>query len=231
MSRSNHDYDKADGEDDANAMSSAINALKGKEFEENDLKFYFKQVEIKMKGAGVKKNFTKLEVLSSILPTRVINEVKPILRKEEDEFPNKDAYFQLKNEIKRIFGPSQASHYQRAMSRVLTGKPSQLCRALINDMCDTELTNCCCHKWVFGKWHEALPSSVKQAVAHHSFNKDTMRDVLQLADNVFESTRPAANVAAAQVAALEDTAFHQDFPSEGQAAAAEVAAIVSSLPL
>ena len=66
-------YDKADGEDDANAMSSAINALKGKEFEENDLKFYFKQVEIKMKGAGVKKNFTKLEVLSSILPTRVIN--------------------------------------------------------------------------------------------------------------------------------------------------------------
>ena len=195
-----------------------------------------------MKSNGVKKNYTKLEVLTSLIPKRVQDEVKPLLCMEEDEFPNKDAYYQVKCEIKRIFGPSEASQYQRAMSRVLSGKPSQLARALINDMCDHKLNGCCCHKWIFGRWHECLPTAVKQAVAHTTFNKDTLEDVLTLADKVYDSTRPHQSVAAikapAAVAAVStnpsphDTAFREaepthNWPTEEQLAnmPPEVAAV------
>ena len=90
----------------------------------------------------------------------------------------------------------------------MTGKPSQLARALIEDMCEHEMDGCCCAKWIFGLWHRALPSAVKQAVAHHKFNKDTYKLVLQLADDVFESTRPAPAVA------VLDQGFHPTWPSE-----------------
>ena len=153
-------YDVQNGTDDDRAMQSAVAALKGYKFDKNDLEFYFGRVEIQMKSNGVKKNFTKLEVLTTILPSEVIEEIKPLLRKQESDFPNNDAYKQVKDEILRIFGLSDASHYQRAKGRVLSGKPSQLARAIMNDMCDKQLEGCCCHKWVFGLWHEQLPSGV-----------------------------------------------------------------------
>ena len=55
------------------------------------------RVEIQMKSNGVKKNFTKLEVLTTILPNEVIEEIKPLLRKQESEFTNNDAYKQVRN--------------------------------------------------------------------------------------------------------------------------------------
>ena len=206
-------YDATDGVDSDRAMQDAVAQLRNVKFDENDLDFFFNQAEIKMKSAGVKKNFTKLEVLTTILPHKVIEQVKPILRKQETDFPQKDAYLQCKKTIIRIFGPSKASHFQRAMSRVLTDKPSTLAREIINDMCEHELTGCCCHKWVFGVWHKALPSAVKQAVAHHEFNKDTMEQVLKLADNVYESTRPSQQPVAAIESQALDEGFHQNWSS------------------
>ena len=164
-------------------------------------------------------------MLTSLLPIRVINEVKPFLEMDEDEFPEKDAYLQVKKEIIRIFGPSEASNFERAMGRVLSGKPSQLCRQLINDMCDHNLNGCCCAKWIFGKWHRELPSAVKQAVAHYKFSKDTMKEILELADKVYESTRPTQAVAAVQAASVHDEGFHPDWPSAAADEAEEVAAI------
>ena len=38
--------------------------------------------------------------------------------------------------------------------------------------------------------------------------------VLQLADNVYESTRPAQTVAAIQTQSQLDSCFHQDFPNQ-----------------
>ena len=58
----NYDAHHADDEAD-NAMDKAINALKNKAWGEDDLKFYFAQIEVQMKKAGVKSNFTKLQVL------------------------------------------------------------------------------------------------------------------------------------------------------------------------
>ena len=191
-------YDAAHADDEeGNAMEKAMNALRGKEWAEDDLKFYFQQVEIKMKSAGVKSNFTKLQVLSTILPKKVTDEIKNILCKQESDFTRKDAYLQAKTEIIRTFGPCEGANCERALSRVLVGKPSQLAKALINDLCSKELNGCCCIKMVGTLWRRALPSSVKQAVAHYDFTKASLKDVLQVADDVFMSTRPATSTVAA----------------------------------
>ena len=75
----NYDAHHADDEAD-NAMDKAINALKNKQWGEDDLRFYFAQIEVQMKKAGVKSNFTKLQVLSTIIPKKVEDEIKNILK-------------------------------------------------------------------------------------------------------------------------------------------------------
>ena len=89
----NYDAQHADDEA-AGSMEKAVNMLRNFQWTQEDLGFYFAQVEVKMKSAGVKSNFTKLQVLSTILPTKAINAVKNLLKKQESDFTNKDAYLQ-----------------------------------------------------------------------------------------------------------------------------------------
>ena len=92
------------------------------------------RVETRMGSAGVKKNFTKFQILSEILPTKVQEEVKSLLIKGEADFPDKNAYKLLKKEVLRIFGPRKQVAMERALGRVLVGLPSSLARALTNDI-------------------------------------------------------------------------------------------------
>ena len=62
----NYDAHHADYKGE-NAMEKAISSLKNHPWMEEDLKFYFSRVEVKMKAAGVKSNFTKLQVLSTMI--------------------------------------------------------------------------------------------------------------------------------------------------------------------
>ena len=76
----NQNFDAMHADDEAaNAMEKAVNMLKNFQWNQEDIKFYFSQVEVKMKSAGVKSNFTKLQVLSTILPPKAINDIKAIL--------------------------------------------------------------------------------------------------------------------------------------------------------
>ena len=189
-------YDAEDGVDLADALHKATSNLKGFNFDMDDLSYVFNQIEIEMKASGIKKNFTKLQCLTKILPKKVIDQIKPLLRKQESDFTDRNAYLLAKKDILRIFGPKPDAAFQRAMGRVLVDRPSDLAREILNDMCRHEMTGCCCDGWVYGLWVRQLPSSCKQAIAHHKFSKETFDDILQLADNVYASTRPAASVAA-----------------------------------
>ena len=71
----NYDAQHADDEA-AGAMEKAVNMLRNFPWSNDDLHFYFAQVEVKMKQSGVKSNFTKLQVLSTILPPKAINSIK-----------------------------------------------------------------------------------------------------------------------------------------------------------
>ena len=185
--------------DDDKALSAALGNLKGLEFDQNDVKFFFNQLEIKMTSAGVKKQYTKLQVLGSAIPKHVQDQVKTYLSKSETEFPQNNAYKLLKTRILKIYGTSETAGFERALQRTLTGKPSELARVLVSDICEHELDGCCCRKAVATLWKRNLPVAVRQAVASLEFNKDTFETVVGVADSVFMSTRPSGiSVAAIQ---------------------------------
>ena len=195
-------FDVENGEDEAGALREACRSLEKLEWDDNDLAWYFNRCQTRMKIAGVKKQFTKFQVMSEILPTKVQNEIKTLLRKEEADFPNNNAYKLLKTEVFRIFGQRPEVGMERALNRVLAGKPSQLARQLVSDMCRTELDNCqCCAANISALWRRHLPGNVRAGIASMKFDKDNFEAILTRADDIFDSNTPssAASVAAVKV--------------------------------
>ena len=222
-------YDEANGTDAAGALKDGIQQLKSLEWDKDDLGFIFNQIEIRMETSGIKKQWSKLQALTTILPKYVIDELKPLLCMRESEFEQNNAYHLVKTEILRIFGPADGAAFERAMSRVLTGQPSQLARALVNDLCKKKLKECCCSQFIHGLWLRQLPSGVRQQISNEEFTHENFNNILKKADKAYQSSRPPQSTVAAimqasgpAVSTVSDTAFHQDFPSEG---GAEVAAM------
>ena len=131
--------------------------------------------------------------------------------KKESEYPARNGYKLLKDEILRIFKQGEEVAFERAMGRVMSGTPSQLARALVNDLCDHNLRGCCCKKFIFGLWRRSLPSGVKAGIAHIKFSAETFNEILDLADKIWSSNRPP--VIATSVAAVADQSFSQPPPS------------------
>ena len=221
-------YDETTGTDGANALEKSCSGLKGYDFDEQDLGFYFNQVELQMRQNGVKKNYTKFLVLTAILPAKVRDQVKALLRKQESEYTdaNQQPYKILKEKILKIYRPPQESRFERAMSRVLSGKPSELARALVSDLCDHELVGCCCGHIIVGFWKRQLPLSVRQAIASEEFNADTFDQVVQHADDVMNQTKmglfmsPGVSALSGAVSLpapqVFDEAFHEEWPNASQ---------------
>ena len=170
-----------------------------------------------MATVGVKKQYTKFQVLSTIIPAKVQNEVKPLLVLKASEFPNHDAYKQLKSEILRIFGPRPEERIERALGRVLTGKPSTLARSLVNDLCKNNLNCKCCPDIILTLWKRQLPASVRNGIAKDKFNKDTFKEICEAADSYFASSTSGASVAAIK-ANLDETQPGIEYPVQEVAA-------------
>ena len=199
------DFEDENGQDEARVLQDACKNAEKVQWEENDLQFYFQQVEIKMAAVGVKKNFTKFQVLADILPHKVISQVKPLLRKKETDFaPANDAYKRLKNEVIRIFGPKPEDAVYRALGRVMTGKPSELARELVNDLCSHDLACDCCPAIVTAIWKRHLPGVVRAGLAKYRLTNDNFDEVLQLADDIYYANRPAT-AGSVSAASLDET--------------------------
>ena len=194
-------FEDEDGADDAGALGNALRQLEKLEWDSTDIPFFFNKAETRMSVAGVKKNFTKFQVLSEIIPKKVEDQVKSLLRKSEADFPQKDAYKQLKAAILKIFGPRLEDGMDRAMNRVLSGKPSELARDLVGDICKHELTCDCCPAIVSSMWKRHLPSQVRAGIAHMMFSKENFDSIVQLADDIFANTTQPASVSAIRGAA------------------------------
>ena len=211
-------FEEENGTDGADALAKAIASLAKHAWEPNDMGFWFNQAEIKMQQAGVKKQFTKLQALSTCLPREVIDDIKPFLRKKETDYPDKNAYLLTKTHILDVFGQAVDAAFDRAMARVLTGKPSQLARQLVDDLCEHELDGCCCSKFIGGLWRRQLPSGVKQQISDIPFDKDNFGAICKKADKVYSSTRPSTEPKVAAIApavpsapAVYDEAFHESW--------------------
>ena len=212
-------FEDEDGIDEAGAHKEACNRVEKVNWDPKDLPFTFGQIERKTAAAGVKKNFTKFQVLSEVLPKEVCDEVKSLLRKDEADFPDKNAYKLLKNEVLRIFGPRPEDPIERALGRVMTGKPSQLARALADDICKKELDCQCCPAVVATLWKRHLPSNVRAGIASSVLKKDTFDAIVKLADDIHASSAPSAySVAAVRTApeALDETQPGLQYPVDAE---------------
>ena len=191
-------FEDENGADTAGALREGIQAVSKINWDDNDLKFVFKKLEISIAAAGAKKQYTKFQIVSTILPKHIEDEVKALLVMQETEFTDNDSYKLLKSEIMRIFGPKPSAAIDRALTRVLAGKPSVLARALAGDVnkkldCDN------CLAVVLSLWKRQLPSTVRAGIAHMEFTKDNFNAITQLADDIFESQPNSATVAAMRV--------------------------------
>ena len=69
-----------------------------------------------------------------MLPDDVGKEFKHIINLQETAAGNL-AYKVLKTALIKAYGPKPGDAFQRALSRVMTGKPSSLLKLLISDIC------------------------------------------------------------------------------------------------
>ena len=100
-----------------------------------------------------------------------------------------DIYKRIKAELVDLFGKKPEEAYNRARNRIMTGKPSQLGKALVEDICQcVPKLNCpCCAKQVWGMYREAIPVVVRNHLAELSFTKDTYKQIFTKSDQVFDS--------------------------------------------
>ena len=210
-------FEDENGRDNANALSEALRHLSNFAFEQDDLGFYFNQIETKMAAAGVKKNFTKLQVLSSIIPPHVTKEVKSVLRKGEEEFGENMPYKVLKREIISIFGKKGHKNVEEALNLVITDRPSTLARELVDKLCKHELDCECCPDIIFCLWKKQLSTTVKAGIAKEKFNKDNFKNIIALADSIHEDSNPSSGASVAAVG-LDETQPAIPYPQQEVAA-------------
>ena len=218
-------FDKANDTDDKGAMDG----LKSVQcpFAKDDIEFWFSELEMQLTCCGIKSQWMKKIALQRFLPIEIKQEVKELLTLNEDE-AGEEIYYRIKSELLDLFGKKPEDAYTRAKNRVMTGMPSQLGKAIMNDICDkaNKLDGCCCSKTVWGMYRETLPVVVRNHVAQLSFNKDTYKQIFTISDQVHSSNQSSQPVRGATVAAVatnttkgadpEVAAMRQQRPSRGR---------------
>ena len=137
----NYDAEDKDDKDKAQELARSVKI----EFDPNNIKFWFAQLEDEMEMAGIGKQWLKKSVLQRNLPTKIKEDVMGFLQLQKAE-AGAHIYLDIKNELIRIYAPKPQDAYNKALSRTLAGLPSQLGYQIINDICrkPVKLDACCC---------------------------------------------------------------------------------------
>ena len=188
-------YDQQNEDDEPNAIQNARDCKLP--FNKNDIKLWFSLIESKMQFAGLKKQWSKRQVLVQLIPPEFHTIFRQYLQLQENE-AGVDSYYQLKSAIIKHFGPKKADNFDKAINRVMTGTPSQLGREIMHDICPKvkPLTGCCCADTVLGIWRRSLPSVVRNQIADMDFNAATYAAVFDRADSVWASNAASTSVVA-----------------------------------
>ena len=204
-----HDQNEADDEE----YYKKLGTLKNRNFNPKEPEFWFTGIETSMKHMGVKNQWSKREILHSLLPDQIQIEVKHILKKDQAN-AGTHPYRTLKMELLKLYAPKAEAAFELALSRNMSGKPSALLKQLIDDICacDEPLATKCCQRTLWGMWARKLPPTIRQKIAGHTFNQTTYKEIMDLADASYETslvqTVPVAAVAAAPAnppASLDET--------------------------
>ena len=217
------DFDAENGADGASAMDK-MSSVKC-EFTRDDIEFWFTELETQLEVIDVKSQWSKRIALQRFLPADVKQEVKSLLIIPKAQAGD-DIYKQIKTELLDLYGQKPEDGYIRAKNRVMTGKPSQLGKALINDICKcpVKLQSNCCAQIVWGMYREAIPVVIRNHIAELQFNKDTYKQIFQKSDQVYDSNKTTQPVRGATVAATSAQ------PKQNSTLEPKVAAVKSPRP-
>ena len=189
-------YDRKDEADDANAIQNARDCKMP--FNKHDIMLWFSLIESKMQFAGLKRQWSKRQVLVQLIPPEFHSDFKHLLQLQEDQ-AGALPYFNLKSAIIKQFGPKQADGFDKAISRVMTSSPSHLGRQIIHDICPNAqpLSGCHCAAVVLGIWRRSLPTAVRNQIADMTFDATTWSAVFDKADSVWSSNSANTTVVSA----------------------------------
>ena len=182
------DFDAENADDTATAMDNLRSVHCP--FNKSDIEFWFSQLEDQLTLIGVKKQWTKKIALSRFLPPEIQTEVKSLMKLTQTAAGD-DIYLKIKARLLKLYGPKPEDSYLRAKSRVLTGKPSQLGKLLVDDICpgEVKLEGCHCARQVWGMFREKLPIVIRNHIADMPFTVDTYEAIFDKADQVFDSNQ------------------------------------------
>ena len=115
-------------------------------------------------------------------------------------------YLNIKKEIIRIYAPKPSDSYRKALTRTMTGLPSQLGHQLVNDMCkkSAKLSGCCCAAGVQTLWTDKLPVNVRGHISNDEFTHATYKEVFEAADKVYLSAKQLT-VSAVEAPSMDET--------------------------
>ena len=212
------DYDREDKADGDKAQDQA-RSIKI-EFEANDVKFWFSQLEAEMLMASVNSQWLKKTILQRNLPNKQKEDVKALLSLPKTE-AGVAIYLRIKQEIMRIYAPKPQDSYKKALTRTMTGLPSQLGYQIIDDICkkSIKLSGCCCPSAALALWSLQLPVNIRAHISDMDFTADTYKSVFEKADQVYLSAKQVS-IAAVARPNLDETlpAFsQQNQPSQAAA--------------
>ena len=172
--------------------------------------------------ASIGSQWLKKTVLQRNLPNKQKEDVQAYL-----ELPKTQAganiYFDIKQEIIRIYAPKPQAAYKRALGRTMVGLPSQLGHQIVNDVCKktNKLVGCCCAAATLAIWEMKLPIEVRAHISNKEFSAETYKEVFEAADKVHQSSQ-SVSVAAVGMS-LDETlpAFSQQNQPAAQVAAVQ----------
>ena len=187
------DFESENGTDGEKAMDK-LGAVKC-DFDKADIEFWFSELEGQLEVIEVKAQWTKRTALQRFLPMEIKNEVKSLLKLTKTQSGD-DIYKRIKAELIDLFGSKPEEAYIKAKGRVMTGKPSQLGKQLIEDLCTCtpKLASKCCCRIIWGMYREALPVVIRNHIAEMEFTKDTYKEIFKKSDQVFDSNQSSQPV-------------------------------------
>ena len=124
------DFDVENGTDGEKAIAQ-LNTVQCP-FDRGDIEYWFSELEMQLSLIEVKSQWLKRLALQRFLPVEIRHEVKDLLILGKTE-AGTDIYKKLKTELVDLFGSKPEDAYMRAKNRVMTGLPSQLGKAVLND--------------------------------------------------------------------------------------------------
>ena len=151
-------FNMRDEENEADAMKN-MGQIKIK-WKPSDPEFFFTQFETELEIFGIKKQFTKRQALIRSLPEDVAEELKHLIVLQQDAAGN-TPYKNLKTALIKAYGPKPQEAFQRALNRVMVGKPLALLKLLVSDICKKSLSDCCCATTVWGLFQSKIPMYLK----------------------------------------------------------------------